>query len=142
MAARYPGHDHFHAADLALTGVDISGIGEELTSFWAEVQYRAVDYWTATENVQEWASSGEGDGDESVVVHQMMAWHACRDLLLRAPRNPNTGIGSPAVIVHWQACSILSLIHSNEGHVVPFNVWNGIGPGLGDSHYPEADDRA
>jgi hypothetical protein len=142
MAARYPGHHHRHAAERALTGVDICGIGEALTFFWAEVQYRAIDYWAETENVQEWANSGGGDGDESVVVRQRLAGNACRALLLRAPRKPDTGCGSPAGIVHWQALSLLSLIHANEGRTVPFNVWNGIGPGLGDSHYPEADDRA
>ena len=141
MAARYPGHHHLHAANIALMGVDLSGIGDELTSFWAEVQYRAMDYWAETENVQEWANSGGGDGDESVVVRQRMAWNACRDLLRRAPRKPETGTGSPAVVVYWQALSLLSLIHANEGRTVPSNVWNGMGPGPGDGHYPEADDR-
>jgi hypothetical protein len=137
MDARYPGHGHFHAVEVAMTGVDNSGIGEELASFWEEVQYRALAYWTETEYVQSVTGLVEADAEEAV-LHQRMAWHACRDLLLRAPRSPYTGIGSPAVIVHWQACSILSLIHTNEGYIVPFSVWNGIGPGLAD----EVDDRA
>jgi hypothetical protein len=142
MAARYPGHHHLHAANIALMGVDLSDIGDELTSFWAEVQYRAMDYWVEPENVQAWATSGGGDGDESVVVRQRMAWNACRDLLRRAPMKPETGTGSPAVVVYWQALSLLSLIHANEGRTVPPNVWNGMGPGAGDDHQPGADDLA
>jgi hypothetical protein len=141
MAARFPGHYLLHAAYLALTDVDLSGIGEELASFWVEVQYRAIDYWAATEHVQAWVFSGEGDGDEPAVVRQRLAWIACRDLLRGCPRKPDTGTGSPAVVVYWQALSLLSRIHTNEGQTVPTNVWNGMGPGPGDGHYPEADDR-
>jgi hypothetical protein len=123
-------------------GVDLSDIGDELTSFWAEVQYRVMDYWVETENVQRWATSGGGDGDESVVDRQRMAFVACWRLMRRAPRKPETGTGSPAVVVYWQALSLLSLIHSNEGRTVPSNVWNGMGPGPGDDHQPGADDLA
>ena len=134
MAAQHPGLAHLHAANLALMGVDLSGIGDKLTSFWAEAQHRVMDYWGETEAVQRWATSGGGDGDESVVGRQRMSFVACWRLLARAPRKPETGTGTPAMVVYWQALSLLSLVYANEGCSVPTTVWNGMGPGPGD-HY-------